>query len=59
MFIKELQPGVHFAQQINGEIIRFEVLAVRPAGRQFHVTFRSKQGKGSAYYQGNAYVTTV
>ncbi|MBV1776155.1 hypothetical protein KSF73_10575 [Burkholderiaceae bacterium DAT-1] len=57
MLIRELQPGDCFVQHLNGHAVQFEVIAVRPTGRSFNVTFRSPAGEISADYLGNAVIT--
>ncbi|MBV8468203.1 MAG: hypothetical protein JO218_19830 [Burkholderiales bacterium] len=58
MIVKELQPGDSFAQYVNGHAVRFEVIDVRPLGREFEITFRSSAGDSSARYPGRAVITT-
>ncbi|MBE9608286.1 hypothetical protein [Chitinilyticum piscinae] len=57
MIIRDLQPGDCFAQELNGQTVRFEVLAIDATGRQVQVTFRSPQGVSSAAYHRNAYIS--
>ena len=59
MFIKELQPGDRFAQSLNGQTVGFEVIAIRNAGRQYQVTFRSSLGESSARYSANACIVAT
>ncbi|WP_028453852.1 hypothetical protein [Chitinilyticum litopenaei] len=56
MIIRDLQPGDCFAQHLDGQTVRFEVIAIQTTGRQIQVTFRSPMGISSANYHRNAYI---
>ncbi|GGY14079.1 hypothetical protein [Paludibacterium paludis] len=60
MKISQLKPGYQICEQKdNGDIERFEVVRVEPAGRRFEVTFRSLLGLASAVYPADAYLNAA
>ncbi|RXZ45324.1 hypothetical protein [Crenobacter cavernae] len=59
MRINQLKPGVTIRDWLNGKVVHFEVLDVKPVGSKFEVTFRSPLGHASAVYPGNAFVTVA
>ncbi|KZE35236.1 hypothetical protein EV683_12015 [Crenobacter luteus] len=59
MRIKQLKPGVTIRDWLNGKVIHFEVLDVKPVGSRFEVTFRSPLGRSSAIYPGDAFVAVA
>ncbi|NDV11740.1 hypothetical protein GZH52_02860 [Crenobacter sp. HX-7-9] len=60
MKVSQLQPGheVH-EHKDNGEVDRFTVLQVAPAGRMVEVTFDTKGGRESAIYPAEAYLNAA
>ncbi|WP_148715041.1 hypothetical protein [Chitinolyticbacter meiyuanensis] len=56
MHINTLKAGDSFSQKTEGKVVRFEVIDIKPIGRDFEVTFRSALGMSSARYQGNAVI---
>lgn len=57
MKVKELVPGDRIVDFCKGDDESYEVIAVRPLGHRFEVTFRSCHGEASAHYNGNAYIS--
>jgi hypothetical protein len=55
--VKELMPGDRIVDFCKGDDEHYEVIAVRPLGHRFEVTFRSHRGEASAHYNGNAYLS--
>lgn len=56
MRINQLKPGVKILDNLKGKVIHFEVVAIKPVGQKFEVTFSSPLGRSSAIYPANAWV---
>ena len=50
-------PGDRIVDFCKGDDEHYEVIAVRPLGHRFEVTFRSHRGEASAHYNGSAYIS--
>jgi len=59
MRINQLKPGIKIRDWLNGQVIHFEVVAIKPVGQKFEVTFSSLFGETSAIYPGTAFVAVA
>lgn len=59
MRINQLKPGVKIRDSLKGKVIHFEVVAIKPVGQKYEVTFNSPLGRSSALYPGNAWVAVA
>lgn len=57
MKVRELIPGDRIVDFCKGDDENYEVIAVRPLGQRFEITFRSHRGEASAHYNGDAYIS--
>ncbi|GAA5786423.1 hypothetical protein GCM10007860_09940 [Chitiniphilus shinanonensis] len=52
--VHQLQPGHYVTEQVNGQTLRLDIVAIAPHGRQVEVTFRSPLGLSQARYLATA-----
>jgi hypothetical protein len=59
MRINQLKPGIKIRDWLNGRVIHFEVVSIKPIGQKYEVTFSSPLGQSSAVYPGTALVAVA
>jgi len=59
MKVNQLLPGDRIADDCNGTMVDFEVVAVDQTGPRVQVTFQSILGLATASYNGNAYIAAA